>query len=322
MPAPVREQRHDDRRARAAPPHGSSTTRGSPPCASTIARNRSSALPSSRAASARARRLVARRPRPCRSSAAAANATASSRSRPAGPPLQQLDRLGDVERVPDGVAERLRHVGDGDAGAAAPAAWPGRRQAIARRSASSAVFMKAPEPGLHVEQDQVGLDRELLRHHARRDQRDRRHRRRGVAQRVERAVGRHEVRGLGRHRAPDLARPARRARPARDRCAGPGSTRACPSVPPVWPRPATRELGDRQAERGRERREDEGDPVGDAAGRVLVDGRAARGRRTRPSRPRRSSPGSSRASRRRRVRSARRPSGTRRRARRSTSPRV
>ena len=153
--------------------------------------------------------------------------TARSRSRPRNVPAEQLDRLGDVERVADRVAERLRHVRHGDVGARGPIRAPATRHARASTSASSGVFMNAPDPAFTSRRIRSVVHRELLRHHARRDQRDRRHRRGGVAQGVELAVGRHEVRGLGGDRAPDPLDLSRDLLGRRGRSAGPGSTRAC-----------------------------------------------------------------------------------------------
>ena len=111
----------------------------------------------------------------------------------------------------------------------------------------------------------------------------------GVAERVEGAVGRDEVGGLRGDRAADLVDLAFErggleiGAEARDRLE---LVERAPRVPEA----ATRELGHRQAERGGQRREDQGHAVGDAAGRVLVDLRPAdalereRATRSRPSR--------------------------------------
>ena len=108
---------------------------------------------------------------------------------------QDPDCLGDLEGIPHRVAERLRHVRHSRRGRSPPApskleARAGEGLGVARR------LHEGSGPGLHVEQDEVGLDGELLRHHAGRDQRDGGNRRGRVAQRVEGAVGRDESRRL------------------------------------------------------------------------------------------------------------------------------
>ena len=94
-----------------------------------------------------------------------------------------------------------------------------------------------------------------------------------VAQGVDRAVGGDQHRRLGRRPRIRLARPAAESSTS-SRCAAPGSTRACRCAAGV-PEPASRDLGARQTQRRRERREHERHPVGDAAGGVLVDDGAA-----------------------------------------------
>ncbi len=247
---------------------GSSTTRGSPPCASTMRRKRSSASPPSRACSARAT-----------ASSWAMPSVASSASRgeqhrqvaqpPAERPAQELDRLDDVERVPDRVAERLRHVRDGDVRGAAPSSR--QRQARAREHLGVLGRLhERPRPRLDVEQDQIGVHRELLRHHARGDQRDRRHRRGRVAQGVQLPVGGDEVRGLRGDGAPDVPHlcrdlVGRQVRPQ------PGDRLELVQRPARVSEPAARELGDRHPERRRDGCERERHAVGHPSGRVLVD---------------------------------------------------
>ena len=95
----------------AAPPPGRPRPEGRRPGPPTIRRNASSASPESSAAAARAR------PSPIDAPVSRDSAPRRRRSprRPAtapASPAQELDRLEDVERVADRVAERLRHVGD------------------------------------------------------------------------------------------------------------------------------------------------------------------------------------------------------------------
>ena len=272
--APVREQRLADRGA-GSTPAGSSTTRGSPPCASTIRSE-----PLERRRPTRSRRPPARapprdRPRSCSSSARAANSSASSRRRPPRLPREHGDRLRDVQRVADRVPERLRHVGHGGAGRPAPAG--GEREASLRqRPRVLRGLHERPGARLHVEEDQVRLDRELLGHHAGGDQRDRRDRRRRVAQGVEGAVGGHEVRRLRRDRASHLLRPAAGSPPGERSVRRPGIDSSLSSVPPVCPSPRPESFATRESERRGERGEHQRDPVRDPSGRVLVHGRSER----------------------------------------------
>ena len=80
---------------------------------------------------------------------------------------------------------------------------------------------------LDVEHDRLGAGGDLLRHDARRDQRDAVDGRGHVAKGVEPLVGRDEVRGLRRRSRCRRREPARRTRRARARRGSPGSTRAC-----------------------------------------------------------------------------------------------
>ena len=174
---------------------------------------------------------------------------------------------------------------------ARPLSSPSATHSSASSRASLEVLHERPRAGLDVEQDRVGAAGQLLAHHARGDQRDVVDRRGDVAQRVHRLVGRHEVGRLRAHREADrldlgdqlvagqLGAHARDRVELVERAAG-------------VPEPAAGELDHLHAELGRERRDDERRAVADAAGRVLVDGRAgqrARGRARRPRRPSRRS---------------------------------
>ena len=184
-------------------------------------------------------------------------------------PAQELDRLDDVERVPDGVAERLRHVRDGDVRGATPSA----RQRQARPREHLGILRRLherPRSRLDVEQDQIGVHGELLRHHARGDQRDRRHRRGGVAQGVQLPVGRDEVRGLRGDGAPDIHH-LRRDLVGRQVRPQPGDRLELVQRAARVSQPAARQLGDRHPERRRDGCERERHAVGHPAGRVLVD---------------------------------------------------
>ena len=185
---------------------------------------------------------------------------------------QHLARLGDLERIADGGAERRVHgrqlADGGTAGAHADVAHAHRQ--LARRGE---VGHERALPHLDVQQDRVGAGRELLRHHRRRDQPGRRHRAGDVAQRVEQAIGGHEVVGLSCHGAADArdlsdqlvdAEPHPEARDRLqlvERAAGVSES-------------AARELRHGHAHGGRERRQGDRRLVPHPAGRVLVDDRA------------------------------------------------
>ena len=210
---------------------GSSTTRGSPPCASTMRRKRSSASPPSSACSARATASSWAVPSVA-SSAFAANSDREVAQPPAERPAQELDRLDDVERV----ADRRRRAAATCPSRRRPRRGPIRAASARHARASNLGVLgrlhERPRARLHVEQDQVGVHGELLRHHARGDQRDRRHGRGGVAQGVQLPVGRDEVRDCGGDGAPDI-----RTWPAissGDRSVRiPGIDSSLSSVPPV-----------------------------------------------------------------------------------------
>ena len=188
---------------------------------------------------------------------------------PAERPAQELDRLDDVERVADRVAERLRHVRHRDVRGTAPSS--GERQA--RPSQNLGVLGRLherPRPGLHVEQDQIGVHRELLRHHARGDQRDD-----GTVAVASRSAYSFPSAGT---RFADWAatahptiRTCRRDLVGRQVGPQPGDRLELVERPAGVTQSAARQLGDRHPERGRDRRERERHAVGHASGRVLVD---------------------------------------------------
>ena len=109
---------------------------------------------------------------------------------------------------------------------------PARGTPRASSSAASGVFMNAPEPAFTSRTIRSVRDGELLRHHARRDQRDRL--RPSRWRRAARTARRRPARGspTARRRRSRPARPARASSSARGRCAGPGSTRACRACRP------------------------------------------------------------------------------------------
>ena len=113
-------------------------------------------------------------------------------------------RLADLERVPDGGAERLIHVRQqaDDLAAGAPAELEhrlGEHARVLERLHEGAVA------DLDVEHDRVRPARELLGHDRRRDQRHDVDRRGHVAEAVELLVGRDEIGGLADDREPDVA---------------------------------------------------------------------------------------------------------------------
>ena len=246
-------------------------TAASPCCASIIVRKASRAEPSVKDAAAR--RLaasisiwVSRRERtgrePDRQVPQSSLASAA----------QDVDRLGDLQRVADRRTERLRHVGDRGGGIPARVARD-RETRLHQLPGLAGVPHEGAGARLHIEQDQIGVDRQLLRHHAGGDQWDRSDRRGGVAQRVDGPVGRDEIGGLGGDHAADRRRliadgvrvevgaEPRDGLQLVDRAAG--VTEA-----------AARDLHARQAERGDQGCEHQGHGVAHTAGRMLVDDRA------------------------------------------------
>ncbi len=80
---------------------------------------------------------------------------------------------------------------------------------------------------------------------------------------------------IGRHHGdPDVAHLAHEARQAAGASGSRGSPPACRRRPPVWAEAAAAQAGDAHAERGRQRRGDQGGGVPHPAGRLRVAGRA------------------------------------------------
>jgi hypothetical protein len=182
--------------------------------------------------------------------------------------------LRDVQGVPDRVAERLGHVRHRGTRRSTPAGGQGEA-ALRERPRVLYGLHEGARADLHVEEDQVRLHRQLLRHHAGSDQRDGRDGRRGVAQRVERAVGRHERGRLRGHRAshvlhllPDVL--GRQIRPHA------GDRLELVERAARVSEPAARELRHAEPQGRGQRGEHERDAVGDPPGGVLVDGRKVR----------------------------------------------
>ena len=162
-------------------------------------------------------------------------------------------------------------------------------------------------PHLDVEEDRVGARGELLRHHRGGDQAGRGHGARDVAQRVEQAVGRHEVGRLRCERAADARDLGDELLDAQRRRGSPGSTRACRAC-----RPCARARGPRAwrpacpwRRRAERARSSSCRPRRPSSACRRPCARATRGRSSRPSR---SWPASARASRSPRGRGRRPPS--------------
>ena len=174
-----------------------------------------------------------------------------------------------LERVSDGRAERLVHVGE-QADDLAARLRAERRHRLGEQARVVDRLHERAVADLDVEHDRLRARGELLRHDARRDQRDLVDRRRHVAQRVEHLVGGDEVAGLADDREPDLAHLGdellRRQldAEARDRL-------ELVERPAGVPEPAAAHLPERHAARGHDRADRERRLVADAAGRVLVD---------------------------------------------------
>ena len=117
----------------------------------------------------------------------------------------RLPRLPHLERVPDRAAERLIHVRQH-----ADDVHPGLLAERAHLLGELARILDRPHEralaDLDVEHERARAGGDLLRHDARRDERDLVDRRRHIAQRVELLVGRNEVRALSRHSDADRAR--------------------------------------------------------------------------------------------------------------------
>ncbi len=116
---------------------------------------------------------------------------------------QGRDRLADLERVPDRLAERLVHVGE-HADDFAARMLPKLEHHLRELARVVDGLHERPVADLDVEHDRIGTGCDLLRHDARGDQRHVVDGRRHVAQPVEELVGRNEVRGLPDDRKPDL----------------------------------------------------------------------------------------------------------------------
>ena len=116
---------------------------------------------------------------------------------------QGRDRLADLERVADRLAERLVHVGE-HADDFAARMLPQLEHHLRELARVVDGLHERPVADLDVEHDRVGAGCDLLRHDARGDQRHVVDGRGHVAQPVEQLVGRDEVRGLPDDREPDL----------------------------------------------------------------------------------------------------------------------
>jgi len=88
---------------------------------------------------------------------------------------ERRNGLGDLEAVPHGAAERLLHVGELAANGQAMRLADGHHGA-SQHSRGREVLHERAAPDLHIEDDRVRARGDLLRHDARRDERDRRHR--------------------------------------------------------------------------------------------------------------------------------------------------
>ncbi len=163
--------------------------------------------------------------------------------------LQRLRRLHHFQRVADGVAQRLVHVGDQRLHFlvhAAADAHHGLRQA----ARIHLLLHERAAADLHVQHQRVHAFGQLLRHDGGGDQRDGFHRRGDVAQRVQLAVGGRQPVGLADEAQAQLARAAFRIPRRSGWCGSRESIPACracrrygpargptSSAPPRRPRP-------------------------------------------------------------------------------------
>ena len=119
------------------------------------------------------------------------------------PPADRLHRLAHLERVADRPAERLIHVRE-DTDDVDPC-LAHRTRASPRRAPR--ILLRPHERALadlHVEHERARAAGDLLRHDARRDERDLVDRRRHIAQGIELAIGGHEIGALAGDREADL----------------------------------------------------------------------------------------------------------------------
>ena len=240
---------------------------GSPPCARIIRRQTSIARPSSSAAA------TSSSGRPPSASISAASATVSSRTS-AGPPPASTSTLSSTSIALPLVSPSGTDMSVSSATVSTPASVPSSTIVRASSSAFAYSRMKAPEPNFTSSTRAPRALGDLLRHDARRDQRDRLDGAGGVAERVEPLVGGGQVAAGRADRRAHVGqlRPQRRRVEVRppagdrlqlvERAAGVAEA-------------AAGELRHRDAERRDERRERQGDLVADAAGGVLVDRRPA-----------------------------------------------
>ena len=113
---------------------------------------------------------------------------------------QDGDRFLDLQRVADGEAERLIHIGH-DSGHVAPGVLADAHHLPRELKGGFLRFHERAGAGLYVQHDGARAGGELLGHDARNDQRDGVHRRGHVAQRVHFLIRRGEIRRLpGNHK--------------------------------------------------------------------------------------------------------------------------
>ena len=184
-------------------------------------------------------------------------------------PRSVVHRLADLERVADGVAERLVHVGE-EADDVAPGALAEIEHRLGEDPRVVDRLHERAVADLDVEDDRVGAGRDLLRHDARRDQRDAVDGRGHVAQRVELLVGRHEIGGRADDRHADVAHLGDELVEA-ELDAEAGDRLELVERPTGVAEAASAHLPERDAAGGDDRRDGDRRLVADASGRVLVD---------------------------------------------------
>ena len=182
---------------------------------------------------------------------------------------EQGTRLADLDGVPDRPAERLLHVRQerDDLAARSPSELDHRLGELAR------VLERLHEGAaadLDVEHDRVRAGGDLLRHDARRDQRDAVHRPGHVAERVELLVGGDEVVRLPDDREPDVTHLLDELL-LRELDAEAGDRLELVERAAGVPETPSAHLPERDAAGRDDRADDDRGLVADAAGRVLVD---------------------------------------------------
>ncbi len=243
----------------------------SPPCARTSAARRSSAAPDVITPSSRRRAAIGVVSMPASNSIstpkAYVTAIKSSGPRPCNPAIDSATSRALPHATPSGRSMAVSNATVGH-----PRDWPSSIIVRASVSAWSGSGRNAPEPILTSSTSPESPSGKLLRHDARRDQRDRLDRRGHVAQCIQLAVGRRDLRRLAHHRHAQRAHLLLRFV---ERQSGPEPRDRFELVERAAgvAQAATRHHRHQHAAGGEHRRKEQRRLVADAAGGMLVDAR-------------------------------------------------